>query len=95
MSKICLSCLSFTLTSLQYHDVLIKYVLEDECFCSKFGLEVALEHAKSNLKTPISQIWVICNLLPFVRVGQLNIPHEVHLNKTIGCLCQNGDVCST
>ena len=25
---------------------------------------------KSNLKTSISQIWVICHLLPFVRVGQ-------------------------
>ena len=41
---------------------------QDECFCSKLGLEV--EHAKSNLKTSISQIWVICHLLPFVRVGQ-------------------------
>ena len=24
----------------------------------------------SNLKTSLSQIWVICHLLPFVRVGQ-------------------------
>ena len=41
---------------------------QDECFCSKFGLEV--EHATFNLKTSLSQIWVICHLLPFVRVGQ-------------------------
>ena len=39
-----------------------------ECFCSKVGMEV--EYAKSNLKTSISQIWGICDLLPFVRVGQ-------------------------
>ena len=41
---------------------------QDECFCSKLGMEV--EYAKSNLKTSLSQIWVICQLLPFVRVGQ-------------------------
>ena len=35
---------------------------------SKLGMEV--EYAKSNLKTPLSQIWVICQLLLFVRVGQ-------------------------
>ena len=29
-----------------------------------------VEHAKSNLKTSLSQIWVIYQLLPFVRVGQ-------------------------
>ena len=40
---------------------------QDEWFCLKLGLEV--EHAKSNLKTSLSQIWVICHLLPFVRVG--------------------------
>ena len=44
----------------------------DECFCSMLGLE--MEHATSNLKTPISQIWVICHLLPFVRVGQNTFP---------------------
>ena len=33
---------------------------------SKLGMEV--EYAKSNLKTPLSQIWVICQLLLFVRV---------------------------
>ena len=37
---------------------------QDECFCSKLGMEV--EYAKSNLKTALSQIWVICDLLPFV-----------------------------
>ena len=41
---------------------------QDECFCPKLGIEV--ENAKSNLKTSLSQIWVICQLLPFVRVGQ-------------------------
>ena len=41
---------------------------QDECFCSKLGMEV--EHAKSNLETSLSQIWVIYHLLPFVRVGQ-------------------------
>ena len=39
---------------------------QNEYFCSKLRMEV--EYAKSNLKT--SQIWVICQLLPFVRVGQ-------------------------
>ena len=41
---------------------------QDECFCSKLRMEV--EYAKSNLKTSLAQIWVICHLLPFVRVGQ-------------------------
>ena len=48
---------------------------QDERFCSKFGLEV--EHAESNPQTSLSQIWVICHLLPLVRVGQrstLSIP---------------------
>ena len=36
---------------------------QDECFCSKLGLEV--EHAKSNSKTSISKIWVICHLFSF------------------------------
>ena len=41
---------------------------QDECFCLKLGMEV--EYAKSNLKTSLSQIWVICELLPFVSAGQ-------------------------
>ena len=41
---------------------------QDECFCSKLGMEV--EYDQSNLKTSLSQILVICQLLPFVRVGQ-------------------------
>ena len=45
---------------------------QDKCFCSKLGLEV--KHAKSNLKQLLSQIWVICHLLPFVRVGQYYPP---------------------
>ena len=31
---------------------------------------MGVEYAKSNLKTSLSQIWVICQLLPFVSVGQ-------------------------
>ena len=41
---------------------------QDECFCSTLRMEV--EYAKSNLKPSLSQIWVICQMLPFVRVGQ-------------------------
>ena len=41
---------------------------QDECFCSKLGMEV--EYAKSNLQTSLSQIWMICQMLPFVRVGK-------------------------
>ena len=41
---------------------------QDECFCSKLRMEV--EYATSNLRTSLSQIWVICQLFPFVRVGQ-------------------------
>ena len=47
---------------------------QDECFCSKLGLEV--EYAKSNLKTSLSQI---CDLLPFVRVGQYGIQDSAEL----------------
>ena len=39
---------------------------QDECFCSNLGLKVY-----RILETPsLSQIWVICHLLPFLRVGQ-------------------------
>ena len=63
------TCMLCILTSMQYHYVLhLNILYKDECFCSKLGREV--EHAKSNLKTSLSQIWVICHLLPFVRVGQ-------------------------
>ena len=39
------------------------------------------EYAKSNLKTLLSLIWGICELLPFVRVGQYypavaELPHK-------------------
>ena len=40
---------------------------QDECFSSRLGMEV--EYAESNLKTSLSQIWVICQLLLFVRIG--------------------------
>ena len=41
---------------------------QDECSCSKLGMEV--EYAKSSKKKILSQIWVICELLPFVMLGQ-------------------------
>ena len=66
MSKICLLC---TLASGQYHYVFIRdfnIFQQDGCFCSKLELDV--EHAKSNLKTSLSQIWMICDLLSFVRI---------------------------
>ena len=34
-----------------------------------------VEYAKSSLKTSLSQICVICQLLPFVRVGQYIYTH--------------------
>ena len=46
----------------------LNFFQQDECFCSKFGLEV--ENTKSDIKTLLSQIWEICDLLPFVRVGK-------------------------
>ena len=46
---------------------------QDETFCSKLGMELDL--AKSNLKTSLSQIWVICQLLPFVRIRQHSCWH--------------------
>ena len=48
-------------------DLHVNIFQQDEFFCSKLGMEA--EYAKSNIKTPLSQIWVICHLLPFVRVG--------------------------
>ena len=56
---------------------------QDECFCSKLRLEI--EHAKSSLKTSLSQIWVICQLLPFVRVGKYHPKHHI-ANKEIKVL---------
>ena len=47
---------------------------QDECFHSKLRLEE--EHAKSNLKTQLSQIWMICHLLPFARVGQYTLDYR-------------------
>ena len=47
------------------------------CFCSKLDLEV--EPAKSNLKTSISQIVMICHLLAFVRIGQ----HKAKINNML------------
>ena len=66
---------------------------QDECFCEKRGLEVA--HAikvPKKKKKNFFQIRLICQLLPFVRVGQncddfyrrkfiviLRIRNKVHL----------------
>ena len=52
------------------------------CFCSKLGMEV--EYAKSNLKTPLSQMWVICQLLPFVREGQYSVHEPMNI---VLCAC--------
>ena len=49
----------------------LKYLSAGWVFLLQLGLEV--EYAKSNLKTSLSEIWVICHLLPFVRVGQYSI----------------------
>ena len=67
MSKMCLSCMYIDINTISWC-LDLNIFQQDECFCSKLGLEV--EHAMSKLKTPLSQIWVICHLLPFVRVGQ-------------------------
>ena len=53
----------------------LKIFQQDERFCSKLGMEV--EDAKSHLKTSLSQILVICQLLAFVTVGQ-HRPHNCH-----------------
>ena len=50
---------------------------QDECFCSKLGIQV--EYAKFNLKTSLSQIWVIGQLLPFVIVQQYRSSNFVQL----------------
>ena len=59
--------------SVMYIDINVILTLDifqqDECFCSKLGMEV--EYAESNLRTSHSQIWEICQVLPFVRVGQI------------------------
>ena len=44
---------------------------QDECSCSKLRMEV--KYAKSSKKKLISQMWVICELLPFVMVGQYSV----------------------
>ena len=41
---------------------------QDECLCIKFGLEE--EHIRWNMKTSITQIWMVCHLLSFAKVGQ-------------------------
>ena len=60
----------------------------DECFYSKVSkLCLKVEHyARSNLKNT-SQIWVICDLLPFVSVGQTR-PSYLHTRQ---CLHQSYD----
>ena len=65
-------CLSGALTSMKYHYVLtLISVSRMTVFCSKLGMEVEYAiKSGSNLKIKLFQIWVICHLLPFVRVGQ-------------------------
>ena len=62
-------CLSFTLMSIEYYDVLSNiFFLQDECFCMKFGLEEELI-----IKTSITQFWMVCHLLPFAKVRQYSM----------------------
>ena len=42
--------------TMQYHYLDLNIFQQDECFCSKLGMEV--EYAKSSLKTSVSQFWV-------------------------------------
>ena len=66
-------CLSFTLTSMQYHDLFDLNIFQlDECFCSKLGLEI--EHAKTvqSKNIDISDL-DDCHLLPFVKVGKPSV----------------------
>ena len=41
---------------------------QDEYLCIKIGLEE--EYIRQNMKTSIIQIWMVCHLLPFAKVGQ-------------------------
>ncbi len=52
---------------------------QDECSCSKLGMEV--EYAKSSKTKLLSQIWVICELLPFVMVGQNNHGQQQQISR--------------
>ena len=78
ISQMCLLC---TLTSMQYHYVLTGWVFLLKTWTgsrAKLGLDA--EHTKSNLKTSLLQIWVICHLLPFVRVGQYWLNYEIRMS---------------
>ena len=55
MSKMCLVMYTDMTDINAYHYIFFQ---QDECFCSKLGMEV--EYAKSNRKTSLSLIWVIC-----------------------------------
>ena len=50
---------------------------KDESFCSKLGLEV--EDAKFIWKALITRLWMICHILPYVKVGQTTC--LFHFNK--------------
>ena len=51
----------------------LTYLLAERVFiCIKFGLEE--EYSRQNMKTSITQIWMVCHLLPFAKVGQ----HSTH-----------------
>ena len=43
------------------------FLEEDECLCIKFGLRA---HKVKYKKTSITQIYIVCHLLPFTKVGQ-------------------------
>ena len=67
---------------MQYHDGLTYIIISFSRMsvsAQNSGLEV--EHAKSNLKPSLSQILVICHLLPFVRVGQYFVHKGILINE--------------
>ena len=68
----------------------LNFFQQDEYFCSKLGLEV--EYAKSNLKTSLFKIWVICDLLPFVRVNGRLVPHSINTNTLVPFWLSTGKV---
>ena len=71
MSKMCLSC---TLISMQYHDVLTEVSFSRISVSDQNSDWKYIEHAVSNLRTSLSHILVICHLLPSFLWGGPNNP---------------------
>ena len=93
MSKICQN-LSCTLKSMQYHKCLDLNIFQQDDVSAQNS---DWKYNKFNKKTSLSQIWVNCDLLPFVSVGQIasgqlqyeissEICHHSHLCDHCNCL---------